>query len=76
MKTGKNSKVIIQYLKFFCLLFCLVSSSLGYGQKEQGWKSDWIGNRSEVKVIEPGLDVTGVAISKNRLFLDAKNDNI
>ena len=76
MKSGKNSKLKTQYLKFFCLLFCLVSFSSGYGQRERGWKSDWKGDCSEVKILEPGLDVTGVAVFKNRLFLDAKKDNI
>lgn len=54
------------------MLFCLVSFSSGYGQRERGWKSDWKGDCSEVKILEPGLDVTGVAVFKNRLFLDAK----
>ena len=76
MKSGKNSKLKTQYLKFFCLLFCLVSFSSGYGQRERGWKSDWKGDCSEVKILEPGLDVTGVAVFKNRLFLDATKDNI
>lgn len=54
------------------MLFCLVSFSSGYGQRERGWKSDWKVDCSEVKILEPGLDVTGVAVFKNRLFLDAK----
>lgn len=68
MKVGKNSKLVTRYLKFFCLLFCLAASSSGYGQKERGWKSDWVGDRSEVKVLEPGLDVTGVAVFKTGCF--------
>ena len=47
-----------------------------HGQDERGWKSDWKGDRSEVKVMEPGLDVSGVAIYKNRMFLDAKNQDV
>lgn len=45
-------------------------------KESEGWKSDWKGDCSEVKILEPGLDVTGVAVFKNRLFLDAKKDNI
>ena len=65
MKSGKNSKLKTQYLKFFCLLFCLVSFSSGYGQRERGWKSDWKGDCSEVKILEPGLD----AVSYTHLTL-------
>ncbi|WP_455497221.1 glycoside hydrolase family 31 protein [Coprobacter sp.] len=72
----KTTEIGDRYLRLFCLLTFLGIFFLTYAQEEKGWKSDWKGNREEMKILKPGLDVTGVAIPQYKVFLDARSKDI
>lgn len=72
MSTKKNEFRNL-YLRLFTLLAFLGIFFSIHGQEEKGWKSEWKGDCTEMKIVQPGLDVVAVAVPRHKMILDARS---